>query len=263
MNTIKQTLRRTVALTLACALLTSGPLLAEETAPTGEQILDRYIEATGGRAAYDKLDNRHSVMTLDIAGLGLSLDIDVYQAKPNLFYSHVSSPATGDIERGTDGTIFWEKSTMTGGRILEGAELADAVREANFDKFVYWKKLYESAEYIGSDTVDGVLCQKVVLTPKEGFPLTLSFDAGTGLLIQVETTIQHQMGEIPMVAKSSDYREVDGIKVPYVNEVIVVGQSRVITQKLMEHNVEIPDSVFQVPEDIQAMVDAPAPAATE
>ncbi len=263
MNSIKQTLRRTVALTLVCALLTGGPLLAEETALTGEQVLDRYIEATGGKAAYDKLENRHSVMTLVIAGMGLSLDIDIYQAKPNLFYSHASSPATGDTERGCNGSVFWEKSTMAGTRLLEGAELADALREANFDKFLNWKNLYESAEYIGSDTVDGALCHQVVLTPKEGFPLTLSFDAATGYMTQVETTIQHQMGEIPLIAKSRDYREVDGIKMPFTNEVVIMGQSRMMNQKLVEHNIEIPDSLFQLPDDVKAMVEDAKSAETE
>ncbi len=247
------------ALLITAALLASPTVFAGDPPLTGEQIMERYIEATVGRAAYEKLSSRHSVMSIEFQGMGLALDVEVFQKRPNLFYSRASSDATGDVERGTDGTTFWEMSTMGGPRILEGTEAADALREATFDQLVDWKTLYKSAEYVGSDTVDGVFCHKVLLTPEQGSSQTLFFDAQTGLVVQLESVVEHPMGEIPIVVKMSDYREVDGIKVPFVSEIQVMGQSRLITQKVYEHNVEMDDSLFVIPADIQAlMTDQPA-----
>jgi hypothetical protein len=223
--------------------------------PTGAKILDKYVERTGGIKNYDKITNRYLEGSVDIPAAGLNLKTEIYSAKPNLVFVRAQADAVGEIFRGTDGTVFWENSLMSGPRLLEGEELTEALREAAFDRFAYWRKNYSKAEYIGPDSIDGSPVNKVVVTPATGQPETLYFDQGTGLLVQVETTFKHQMGDLPIVANLEDYRNVDGILLPFVTRLEIMGQERVVRTDVVKQNIDMPDSLFAIPEEIQELIE--------
>ena len=223
--------------------------------PTAEQILEKFVEASGGRAAYDKFQNSVSKGTLEIPAAGITIDITVYAARPNKMSTIAESPAIGKTERGTNGTIFWEKTTMQGTRVLEGEELAEALRESAFEGLVYWRQQYDSLAVSGIDTVAGSPCYKVVVKAKGGKPRTLSFDQKSGLLLKTETTVATQMGNIPVESFPSDYRKVGDVLQSYKSTVKVMGQERVMTMTSVEYNASIPDSVFAVPADVQALLE--------
>ncbi len=221
--------------------------------PMGDKILDKYIEATGGVKAYDKLRNSVTKMTLDIPAVGVKLDVTVYSARPNKFYSIATSPAIGSSERGTDGTVYWEKSTMQGSRILEGDELAEFKLDAVFERMAYWRSVYDKAECTGVDTVAGKPCYKVVLTDKNGKAQTLSFDQKSNLLAKVVYSVPTQMGTIPLEAISGDYRKVGDFLVAHRSTIKIMGQDRIMTTTGIEFNAAIPDSIFAVPRDVQEL----------
>ena len=222
--------------------------------PSAEKILDKFVEATGGLAAYDKLQSSISKGALEIPAAGITVDLTVYSARPNKMCTIAESPAIGKNERGTDGTIFWEKSTMQGARVLEGEELAEALREAAFEGLVYWRGQYDSVAVSGVDTVAGSPCYKVVMKAKGGKPRTLSFDQKSGLLVRTQTTVPTQMGEIPVESFPGDYRKVGDVLQAYKSTVKVMGQERIMTMTSVEYNAAIPDSVFAVPADVQALL---------
>lgn len=50
--------------------------------PKAETVLDQYVEATGGKAAYEKIKNRTASGTIEIAGAGIKGTIKMKQAAP-------------------------------------------------------------------------------------------------------------------------------------------------------------------------------------
>jgi len=227
---------------------------APAKAPEADKILERYVEATGGRAAYDKLQNSVSKATLDIPSVGITIDLTVFSARPNKFRSIAQSPAIGTIERGTDGKIFWERSTMQGARILEGEEFVDALREAAFEGIVYWRTIYDSVAVAGVDTVAGSLCDKIVMKAKGSKPRALFFDQKSGLITKTQSIALTQMGDISIDAFVGDYREVDGVLQAHKTVMSIMGQERVITATSIEYNTSIPDSIFAIPAEVQALL---------
>lgn len=227
----------------------------EDATPTAEKILDRFVEALGGVKAFDKLRSTVTAATLAIPAAGVAIDVTIYAARPNLFYSIAESPMIGKIERGTDGAIFWEKSTMQGPRVLEGEELADAMRDAKFEGLSYWRSIYDSVAVAGLDTVDGSPGYKVVLKPKGGKPRTYVFDVISGLLVKTIHVAATQMGEIPVVGYVSDYRKTGDILQSYATTMKIMGQDRIITIANVEQNAAIPDSVFALPADIKELLE--------
>jgi hypothetical protein len=245
------------SLALAIASLGFSPrdARAAEKTPTAQQILDTYVEKTGGLAAYDKLQNSVTKLTLTIPAAGISVDVTVYSARPNKLYTVAESPAVGKNERGTDGKVYWEKSSMQGTRILEGDELAEALREAAFEGLVYWRQRYDSVAVAGVDTVSGDPCYEVVMKAKGARARTLSFDEKTGLLRESKSIVATQMGDLPMESFPSDYRKVDGVLQAFKTTIKVMGQERTMDVKSIEYNVAIPDSIFAVPADVQALLE--------
>ena len=58
-------------------------------APTAEKILDRFVEVTGGRKAYDALENRKSSSSMSIPAQGMTFTITMWTARPNQVYSEI------------------------------------------------------------------------------------------------------------------------------------------------------------------------------
>ena len=221
---------------------------------TAEQILDRFVEATGGIKAYEKLQNRVVKGALEIPAAGITLEVAAYSARPNKFYSKAESPAIGSFERGTDGTIYWENSTMQGARLLEGAELADALRDAKFEGMAYWRTLYDTVTFAGVDTVAGSPADKVVLKAKEGKPRTYFFDQKSGLLVKSVAVVQSQMGDIAVESFPSDYRKMGDMLMSYKTSMKIMGQERTMTIVSVEYNAAIPDSVFAIPAAVKEIL---------
>ena len=80
---------------------------------------------------------------------------------------------------------------------------------------------------------------------------------GHDLLVQVEAVVHHSMGDIPVTSKLSDYKEVDGIKIPFTNSSSMMGQEQAIALQSVEHNVEIPADRFAVPAEVEELLEIP------
>ena len=68
-------------------------------------------------------------------------------------------------------------------------------------------------------------------------------------------TLKLPAGPIPIVALPTNYKRVDGILLPYTTRVLVMGTERLVTTESIKHNVELPKDCFELPEEIQALVD--------
>ncbi len=225
-----------------------------EALPTGEAVLAKYVEASGGLAAFDAIKNRVIHATMQIPAAGLTMKTTVYAARPDRLLTVVESDVIGKIESGVADGVAWENSAMRGPIVREGQERANALREATFDRLVYWRTAFKSAECVGADTVEGKRAFKVVMTPDGGSPLTLYFDADSGLLARVESTYEGPEGKFPLVASLGDYRSVDGIKMAFTSKVSVAGQERTVTIERVEQNVDMPADRFALPAEIKALV---------
>jgi hypothetical protein len=244
----------TASLLALAALVLSFGISTAEDLPDAATVLDGYIEATGGKAAHDRIENRVTKATFDLVGQGMTFDMTIYAARPNRTYARVDSELTGTIEKGTDGTTVWELSPMTGPQIKQGQEKIDMLRESIFDRLVRWREVYAKAECVGVETVSDKPAYEVVLTPPDGRPQQYYFDKASRLLVQVAMTVENPMGTIPMVTRLDDYRDVDGILLPHRTTVEVLGQERVITTQSIEHNVDLPADRFDLPGEIRELL---------
>ena len=247
---------------LALALLAASlPLFgADEALPSVEVVYNHFIAATGGKAAYEA---RHSMVehaTLDFAKQGLKGSLTIYEAAPDKYLGVTDLPGIGKIASGSNGEVAWENTALQGPRIKQGAERADALREGAFNAPLYWQKLYAKAETAGAETMEGHDCYKVVLTPKEGNPITEYYDKKSGLMIKTVALVHSQMGDVNAEIIFDDYRKDGDILSPHRMVNRAAQQEFVVQIESVEVNPELGKDRFDLPAEVQALVNKTAPA---
>jgi hypothetical protein len=244
------------ALFSVCALFGQPAARAQSKPdlPTAETVLDQFVAATGGRAAYEKIKNRVATGTIEVAGANVKGTIKVTQALPNKLSSIADLGPVGEIRRGTDGNKAWEITAITGERELEGEEKDEVLRNSHLRKGLLWKELYAKAECVGIEDVDGKPAFKIVLTPKSGKPVTEYYDKTSHLLVKQTSITVGPMGEITVDAFPSDYKTVDDVTLPFTLTQKVLTQEIVIKVTEVKHNVELAADTFRRP----APADEPA-----
>src|SRR5579872_672248 len=183
-------------LTVAGAAVTS--VYGADPLPSAESILDRYVQVTGGKQAYEKRKSEIAHGMVEFPALGIKGTMTRYAAQPDKYYYTVDIAAIGKMETGVTGSIAWENSALLGPRVKSGVERAEAIREGNMNATVNWRKLYPKVESQGIETIDGEDCFKVVMTPAEGQPIIGYYQKKSGLQVKLTTVASTQMGDIPV-----------------------------------------------------------------
>lgn len=243
--------RRLVNATMMVALTCAGAMAADEL-PKAETILDKAVEVTGGKAAYQKIHNEVSTGTMSIAGM--SGTATIYKAEPDKTLTDIVFQGLGTMKEGSNGTVAWSLSAMQGPRVKDGEEKETALMMARFDSEVNWRAQFPKAETVGTESVDGKECYKVVLTPKVGKPMTRFYDKQTGLLVKSLATLKSAMGEISVESAFDDYRKEGDILMAHKLTNKAMGQQFSITIDKVEYNADIPASKFDLPDEIQALL---------
>jgi hypothetical protein len=235
---------------LGCASFSSAQT---DALPKADTILDRYVEVTGGKAAYEKRKNEIETGTIELKAQGLKGSVVRYSAEPAEAYSIIDIEGVGKIEEGIDKGVAWDKNPMLGPRIKTGQEKAQALREATFNSPLHWRELNTKVETVGTDTVDGELCYKVVLTPTQAPPETMYFQKKSGLAVKTVATVVSPMGEAPVEMLASDYKSWGGVIVPTKITQKLAGQEITITIQDVKTNQAIAADRFDPPAEIKAL----------
>jgi zinc protease len=243
---------RVAAFALGTAVLM--PLFAADTLPKAETILDKTVDAMGGKAAYDKVHSMILTGSMEVKGIGVKGSLTSYHAAPDKLYVEIKIEGIGTIRDGSDGKIAWEVSALQGPRLKEGDEKAMALREADMNSAVNWRKYYKQAVTDGIEKVDGKDCYKITMTPAEGSPETRYIDKETYLPAKMAMTMKGPMGEIAMETSIGDFRKENGLLVPFKATQKAAGQEIAITFDSVQFNVDIPAEKFNTPEEIQALL---------
>lgn len=227
--------------------------------PPAEKIIEESIAASGGRETLEKIHSRVTRGSLEIPMAGIKAAISVYTAEPNRVYNVVESDALGKITSGCDGEVYWESLAMTGSRIKEGEEKASAARESRFHGDLEWRSLYKEAKTTELADVGDRKCYKLTMTPSEGKPECFYYGVDDHLLRKIESVVVSPMGEVNVETFVDEYRAQDGVQVPIRSRQVLMGmQEMIFTIESITHNADIPDSVFALPAEIQALLAKPA-----
>src|ERR1700723_2805121 len=224
-----------------------GATQAAAAMPTGEQVLDRYVQAIGGRAAWMKLNSRVSKGTIEIPAMNnLSGTVEIHEKAPNLMLAVINLGGAA-FEQGFDGNVGWSDNPRDGLRELSGGELDDARREANFYHAVELKKNYTKMTVTGIEKVDDHDTYAVEATRAEGAPDRIYFDTQSGLMVRSVNQRNTSDGVTEFTADVDNYTEVDGVKLPFTVRQTSASAAFIIQFTEVHHNLQLTDSQFAKP----------------
>jgi outer membrane lipoprotein-sorting protein len=215
--------------------------------PTADQILDKYVQAVGGKAAIEKQTTRVSKGSLEIPAVGASGTAEIYEKAPNKNAAIITIAGFGVVQEGFDGKTGWAQDPQSGLREKAGAELASAKLDGEFYKPIKLKQLYPKIVVKGKDKVGDRDVYVLEATPAESGTETWYFDAQSGLLLRQDAERESPQGKQAIQIFLEDYKDVDGIKLPF--SVRQVTPQFTITIKIedVKSNVPIDDAKFKKP----------------
>jgi len=210
-----------------------------------DQILTRYVQALGGEQALKAVSSRVATGSFEVSSAGVSGTAEVYQKAPNKNLFVVSVPGLLTSRRGFNGSAGWEVDAEGNVKRLAGSELSSMKRDSGFYRELNLRSEYSSLNLSGKEKVDGHDAFVITATAADGGEEKMYFDVQTGLLLRNDST--REAGQSMTKTFFSDYRTVDGIKLPFTFRQEDGQTSAIIRIKEVRHNVTINDSIFNVP----------------
>ena len=211
---------------------------------TAEVVLNKYIEAIGGK---EKLSALKSVkMSMEASMMGQTLNMEVSKAAPNR--SRLEVKMGGNVMQkqifdGTKGKL----SGMGGEKTVEGEEAMDmALSSAMFEEVVYLENDVD-IKLIGVESIDGKDTYGIEVMAPSGKSSTRYYDAETGYLVRTSNIVEGPQGATTLSIDMGNYKEFEGIFFPTTLKQPINPQMKMdITVTEILPNAELAADLFKV-----------------
>ena len=239
---------------------------------SAEKIVDRYLDAIGGMQRLADLKSYVAKGTsVGFGGFGGGAQVTLYAKAPDqrtLIIDFKDTPGRGDTTRSYDGHTGWLRTPLNvlGEYELSGGELDGARLDAEMSFPGQIKQILtnlrvglpttisdlpapssqeskEASASIGQDRLVDV----VQGDGPRGLLVTMYFDHDSGLLLRVVRHAKSPIGRVPTMIDYSDYRNVDGIKMPFRITFAWLNGRDAIRLNEVRRNVPVDPGVFGKP----------------
>ncbi len=206
-------------ITVKPAATASPNFISDGALPTLDAVLERYVQALGGRAAQMRLTSRVTKGRVDVPGVSDGGRLEVSEKASD--------------QRGVRGST--------------GETLSSLARDAEFYGALKLKELYARIKLLGKVKEGFHQTYLVEATPRAGNAEMFYFDAETGLLVRHDVTRPTSKGSERAEVYLNDWREVDGVKIPFRLTQSMPDVTFVFTVEEVKHNVPVEEAIFNKP----------------
>lgn len=213
-----------------------------------DQILERYAEAVGGRAAIDgvtsyKAQGRFSSSVVREPG-----QFKIWGKDPHKTLSVIEFPRIGTLKKGFDGDNRWVQTPAGTFTDESPTQMAELEQDAEVYRAGKIRSLYQTMTLEGKARLSGRDVYILEGKPAKGPAEKLFFDTDSGLLMRWDMVRRNpQRGNVFVKVHLDDYREVDGVKVPFKVRFAFESFELTLNVDVLEHNVPVDDALFAKP----------------
>ena len=185
-----------------------------------DQILEKYAQALGGQAAYEKVTTRAMKGTVEMPDDNVTGTALVVAKAPDSFRLTMDIPGYGVVETVVDGGNGWEKNPDSGMHAMSKADLAVAQRDHHFYREMRLKELYPKMESARARIRwRGARFTWWKPRPPAVPPRSFTSMPESGLLVKRDfERVTLEDGIVQYEVLLRDYRDVDGLKFPFTIE---------------------------------------------
>jgi photosynthetic reaction center cytochrome c subunit len=212
--------------------------------PSVGELLAKYLQALGGPLAIAKITSRVEDGTADFRGQPAGVEIFTQAPGKQTVVRHVPG---GDIVTTFDGRAGWSIVPGQPPREMSDADIAVARIDADLQLPLHIREMFpelriEYPEEIGGRTT------LILIGIREGQPpVKLYFDQQSSLLVRLVRYAESPLGRLPSQIDYADYREVDGVQIPFRVTSSGPGSSSTIQIEQVRQNIEIDGTRFARP----------------
>jgi hypothetical protein len=225
-------------------------------AQTADEVIEKSIAALGGRAAFEKVKTRTAIGDIAISTQAgeIAGTVELTNAAPNksrgLIKADLSQFGAGQlvIDQRFDGTAGYTLDSLQGDRPITGNQL-DNMRNNSFPHpFLNYKDSGAKVTLSGKEKVGDGEAFVLLFEPAAGSPSRQYIDAQTYLPIKAVAKVNvPPVGEFEQTTEMSDYRDVDGVKVPFKIKNTSSVQGLTMTFIKITHNAPVDEKLFSKP----------------
>lgn len=195
----------------------------QEALPSSAEVLDRYIQALGGRAALEGIKSRVSrgtLLRMKVIGSGTPKAQAVNRGQEDPFEIALQDPGratvtVGDTVLRLDGASGTVK-TPRGERPLPPQEVARLAENIDLRSPLKLRDRADKARVLRKESIDGKETLVLRIREDDGTSRFYYFDTATGLLLRQIVNRPTVLGPDPEQTDYQDYRAVGSVKVPFL-----------------------------------------------
>jgi outer membrane lipoprotein-sorting protein len=229
------------------------------SAQTADEIIEKHLAATGGRAAFAKLKSRTSVgtVTLTTPAGNITGTIETWNQAPNKARTLTKLDLTllrlgqAVVDQRFDGESGYVIDSIQGNHDITGTQL-DNMKNGSFpNPFLNYKETGATIDLSGKEKVGDRDAYLLISKPKAGTAVRTYIDAESYLPVKtvVKVPVPQLDTDLDQVIEFSDFRDVDGIKVPFQIKQSSALQTITVNLTKVEHNKDIDPAIFSKPKD--------------
>lgn len=219
---------------------------AKPNLPTAQEIVEKYVAAIGGKGAIGKLTSLSEKGTMTGFG-GRSMSIDIYTKAPGDRASIAHMPM-GESVTAVNQEGGWLGMGNRPPREMSSADANGYRLEAAFALVPNLDQFFEKLRVVRPEKI-GDRDTLLVVGMKQGeTPVLMNFDQQSGLLVRLTRYTQTALGRNPVQIDFADYRDLDGVKIPYRWTLGRPTGSFTIQVEQAQANGPIDDAKFKKPE---------------
>ncbi len=242
---------------LGCMLLgacKSSESAMESAVPMSveQELIESHIAALGGLEVIRSVESMQLTGEVEMPSVGMTMPMTITNKRPSKLHVRVEVPAMGaEVINAYDGETAWEINPQGVTQKMAGEQARDLKELADMDGFLvdYEAKGY-AVHYVGEEEVNGSNTKKLRVMRPDSSEMFVFLDAESFLQVKIEAE-----GTNPMTGARAkketflmDYRDVDGMMIPFEMKVLMDGQVfQNITIKEVKTNVEVDDTIFMYP----------------
>ncbi|WP_299760203.1 pitrilysin family protein [uncultured Pontibacter sp.] len=212
---------------------------------TAEKVIADYVKAIGGKANIEKL--KDISITSNATIQGMTLVFKQQQKGNDKFAVQVlmnNNPMQRVIINGGKGKM---EAPMQGvNKEMTAEELKTQKLEANLFPALQYDKLGIKTKLTGVEDVDGAEAYAVEVTQPNGQKATHYFAKDSGLRLKEVNSLETPQGVITQTKTYGNYKEVSGVKFPYMVETVVGPQTIKAEVQTIEVNKGLSDDTFKL-----------------
>jgi hypothetical protein len=213
--------------------------------PSAGDVLDKYVQAIGGAAAIEKISTRFGKGTISGFG-GHKFPVEIMNESPDKS-AVVTHYPNGDGVVAYNGHEGWTAFPHRPSRGMEGPDLAAAKIDADLHLPIDLKKMFRELK-VGPPQKIGDHEAYQIIGSREGEPpVEFYFDEQSGLLVRQVRYAESPLGLYPTRIDYADYRDQNGVKIPFAWTTARPGGSSMVQLETVEQNVPVDEATFAKP----------------